>query len=121
MQTRSRTSIRRWLPWAVGAAVLVYLAAPSRTQPPRTRPPRASSYDQVSPVLLGQKSFEDMMKEDLAGKDAVMARQKALLEERYDLTAKADPHAQDDPRQADPGRTDRQAGRRDDLRETRRR
>jgi cytochrome c peroxidase len=86
---------RRWLPWAAGAAVVLYLALPSRTQPPDKKDdkPPASSYDQISPVLLGQKTFEEMKKEDLAGKDAVMARQKKLLEERYDLTAKADPQA----------------------------
>lgn len=47
-----------------------------------------SSYDQISPVLLGQKSFDQMREEDKAGKAAVMERQIKLLEERYDLTSK---------------------------------
>ena len=45
-----------------------------------------SSYDQIAPVLQGKESFEAVMSRDKAGKDAVMARQKKLLEERYDLT-----------------------------------
>lgn len=50
----------------------------------------ASSYDQISPVLLGQKSFEEMMREDIAAKEEVMARQMELLEERYRLESR--PH-----------------------------
>jgi cytochrome c peroxidase len=42
-------------------------------------------------VLLGQKTFEAQMAEDKSEKGQVMARQKALLEERYDLSAKTDP------------------------------
>ena len=77
-------------------------AAPSLTQPPRAadqdkKAPEApkgtgpNSYDQVSKVLLGEESFEAMMAKDKADKDAVMARQKKLLEERYDLTPRPDP------------------------------
>lgn len=58
-------------------------------EPPPAR--GETSYDQVSPVLLGKKSFEEMRKEDKAGKGAVMERQKKLLEERYDLASK--PHS----------------------------
>jgi cytochrome c peroxidase len=54
----------------------------------REKGPLPSSYDQVSPVLLGQESFEQMHAKDKAGKAAVMARQQALLEERYDLAAR---------------------------------
>src|SRR5687768_3504654 len=50
----------------------------------------ASSYDQISPVLLGQQSFQEMMAKDKAAKAGIMARQKQLLEERYNLTSK--PH-----------------------------
>jgi len=49
-----------------------------------------SSYDQVTPVLLGQESFEAMMAKDKANKDAVAMRQKKLLEERYDLSIRGD-------------------------------
>jgi cytochrome c peroxidase len=95
MPVSASRSIRRRLPWAAVGVALLYLVAPSRTQPPagkaeKSAPP-ASSYDQVSPVLLGQESFAAMKKKDVAEKDAVMKRQRQLLEERYDLTAKTDP------------------------------
>ena len=50
-----------------------------------------TSYDQISPVLLGKESFEDMMAKDKAGKAAIMERQQQLLKERYELASK--PHA----------------------------
>jgi cytochrome c peroxidase len=57
----------------------------------REKGPVKTSYDQVSPVLLGNKeSYEAMVAKDKAAKAAVMARQKKLLEERYDLTPKTD-------------------------------
>jgi cytochrome c peroxidase len=49
-----------------------------------------SSYDQIAPVLQGKESLEAVMSRDKAGKEAVMARQRALLEERYDLTSRPD-------------------------------
>jgi cytochrome c peroxidase len=49
-----------------------------------------SSYDQISPVLLGQKTFAEMQAQDKADKADVMARQLALLEERYDLKSNPD-------------------------------
>jgi len=78
----------------------LYLASPSPTQPkgekdtpkkegtPAAAP--KTSYDQISPVLLGQVSFADMMAKDKADKEAVMARQHKLLEMRYDLRARPD-------------------------------
>ena len=74
-----------------------------------------TSYDQISPALLGQETFADMMAKDKADKPAVMARQKKLLEERYDLAAAARHEGQDDARQADPGRPDGQAAGGHDL------
>jgi cytochrome c peroxidase len=50
----------------------------------------ASSYDQIAPVLLGKESFQAVMARDKAEKNAVMARQKKILEERYDLTPRPD-------------------------------
>jgi cytochrome c peroxidase len=50
----------------------------------------ASSYDQVSPALLGKVSFQAMRAKDKAEKDSVMARQEKLLEERYDLKPRTD-------------------------------
>jgi cytochrome c peroxidase len=87
MRVNTSRLVRRWLPWAAVGAVVLYLVSPSRTQPPN--PP--TSYDQVSPVLLGQETFDAMMAKDKAGKAAVMARQKKLLEERYDLSPRTDP------------------------------
>jgi len=86
----------RWLPWAVMSAVLFGWAATSALQskpPDKDKPaePPSSSYDQISPVLLGQQTFADMEAKDKADKSAVMARQKKLLEERYDLTPRPDP------------------------------
>jgi cytochrome c peroxidase len=92
----------RWarrLPWLVVGALLLYAAGTSLTQPPRVdradKPdrehgPLKTSYDQVSPVLLGQVSFPDMMAKDKADKDAVLERQKKLLDERYDLASHPD-------------------------------
>jgi cytochrome c peroxidase len=76
---------------------LLYLASPSLTQskapggkdqPDREKGPPPTSYDQVSPVLLGQQSFQQMMEKDKADKEGVMARQKKLLEDRYDLSVR---------------------------------
>jgi cytochrome c peroxidase len=72
-------------------AGVVCLVAPTaiRSQPGKAPPP--SSYDQVSPVLLGQQTFATMMAKDKADKATVMARQMKLLNDRYDLAAHADP------------------------------
>lgn len=83
----------RWLAAALlgGACLIVLLSAqPSPTQQKPKGDVGKTSYDQISPVILGQESFEQMMTKDKAGKDAVMSRQKKLLEERYDLSAKTD-------------------------------
>jgi cytochrome c peroxidase len=90
----------RWVPWLAVCAVLLYLAGPSLTRqqpgqekqsaPDRDKVPPPSSYDQVSPVLLGQQTFEAMRAKDKADKAQVMARQDKLLKERYDLTPRPD-------------------------------
>jgi cytochrome c peroxidase len=98
----SPTRKRTWYCF-VGATVcaaLLYAASPSLTQSPtqgdtktqanRVKGPPQSSYDQVSPVLLGQETFEKMLAEDKANKQTVMARQRKLLEERYDLAMRVD-------------------------------
>src|SRR5438046_3071380 len=79
----------RWLP-VIAACGLVSLGSPSATQTQPTagqevpkRDVGKSSYDQIAPVLTGQESFATMMAKDKAGKAKVMARQQALLEERY--------------------------------------
>ncbi len=82
----------RWLPWLAVCGLFFYLVAPSRTQqgqkPPAEKTGVPSSYDQVSPVLLGQVSFQSMLQKDKADKAGVMARQQKLLEQRYDLSRK---------------------------------
>jgi len=102
MSVEKKSPWARWLPWLGICAVLLYLGSPSLTQPPRAadkdkkapdveKGPLPSSYDQVSPVLLGQQSFEAMMAKDKADKDAVMERQAKLLKERYNLKPRPDP------------------------------
>jgi cytochrome c peroxidase len=84
-----RRQVRRWLP---GLAVLAALA--SRADAPRAQAQtkdNPSSYDQIAPVLQGKETFQAVMARDKADKDAVMERQKKLLEERYDLTPRPDP------------------------------
>jgi cytochrome c peroxidase len=87
MQADHVSRSRRWL--AV-PAVLAVLMVPSmaRSQSKDVGP---SSYDQVAPALLGKETFQDVMAKDKAEKAEVMARQKRLLEERYDLTNRPDP------------------------------
>jgi cytochrome c peroxidase len=95
MSTERNRPWARWLPGLGVAALLLYLAGPVLTQAPRAadkgKAPPPNSYDQVTPVLLGQQSFQEMKAKDEAEKPAVMARQKKLLEERYDLTPRVDP------------------------------
>lgn len=87
--------IRSPRPWLFGAAVgglLLTLVQPSWTQPDDAPLPKRdvgkTSYDQIAPVLQGKETFQAMMAKDKAGKADVLARQKALLEGRYDLTKK---------------------------------
>jgi cytochrome c peroxidase len=54
-------------------------------------PAAASSYDQLTPLLIGQETFRARLEKDRADKPAVTARQKAILEERYDLTPRSHP------------------------------
>src|SRR5947209_16687841 len=101
METRRTQRIGTWLPWLAVAALLLYLASPSPTQqrpggaapqrPDVEKGPLPSSYDQVSKVLLGLETFQQMMAKDKAEKDQVMARQQQLLRERYNLEPRLDP------------------------------
>jgi hypothetical protein len=97
MDGSTKQRVWRWLPWLAVCAVVLYCVSPSLTrqkdkdQAPNEKPPApASSYDQVSPVLLGQETYAKMLADDKAAKPAVMARQQKLLEERYNLMAKTD-------------------------------
>lgn len=51
--------------------------------------PPPSSYDQISPTLLGN-TFDATRAKDKADKPGVMERHKKLLDERYDLSSKPD-------------------------------
>jgi cytochrome c peroxidase len=96
MKSDFRKRLPRWSPWFVVIVVLAFLMVPSltRSQPKpdsNTPPaPTTSSYDQVAPVLLGKEKFQDVLARDKADLEAVMARQKKVLDERYDLTPHPD-------------------------------
>ena len=90
---------RRGWHWLTGLAVPAVVAAlvlpsPTRSQPSgegdKPKDTAVSSYDQIAPVLLGKESFQAVAARDKADKNAVMARQNKLLEERYDLTPRPD-------------------------------
>jgi cytochrome c peroxidase len=97
MFASTRRRLRPWLLALAGCGLLGYAVSPSLTQPDpgpakgKFRDVGKTSYDQIAPVIIGQESFDTMMAKDKAGKAAVMARQKALLEERYDLSRRVDP------------------------------
>lgn len=91
---RPATSSRSFAVVTAAAATALVLGGLSatRSQPSadsKASPP--SSYDQVSPVLLGKETFGAVMKRDAAEKGAVTARQRKLLDERYDLTPRPHP------------------------------
>lgn len=71
---------------AVCGGVASSLAQNPQAEPAAKKATTPSSYDQVGPALLGQVSFEAMMAKDKSEKAAVMARQKQLLDARYDLS-----------------------------------
>jgi cytochrome c peroxidase len=83
---------RGWLIGLIAGAALLYVVSPSATSPQgekdKAKGPAKTSYDQISPVLVGQEQFAAMRAKDKAAKADIMARQKTLLEERYDLSPK---------------------------------
>jgi cytochrome c peroxidase len=79
----------KFVPAVLFFGVTVLLSAQETEKPKGNTVP--SSYDQIQPVLLGKESFEDVMRRDKAAKPEIMARQKQLLEERYNLASHPDP------------------------------
>lgn len=96
MKTDNNGRIGRWLPWLVGSNILALLAIlsltrlPSKADEDKPKNGTPSSYDQITPVLLGKESFQSVLARDKAEKDTFSSRQKKLLEERYDLTPHPD-------------------------------
>jgi cytochrome c peroxidase len=90
MQGEHKKRIGLGLPGLAVSVVLVSLMVPSVTHAQQSKDATPSSYDQIAPVLLGKESFQAVMARDKADKESVMARQKKLLEERYDLTPRPD-------------------------------
>jgi cytochrome c peroxidase len=88
MRGDHRKRVGRGLPGLAVSAILVTLLVPSVARSQSATTP--SSYDQIAPVLLGKESLQAVMARDKAEKESVMARQKKLLEERYDLTPRPD-------------------------------
>jgi cytochrome c peroxidase len=96
MQYITRKRVNDWTPWAAASLLLLGIFSPrlrSQEQQQKDSPDQkkgsvSSSYDQVSPVLLGQETFDGMRAKDKAGKEAVMARQQKLLADRYDLSVR---------------------------------
>ncbi len=84
---------RRWF-WALlcvsamGVGVLTHRLAEGQTKPGSA----PSSYDQVSPTLLGKETFEGMKAKDKAAKAGIAARQQRMLHERYDLSKRVSDH-----------------------------
>ncbi len=92
--TRRRTNAGWLLPGFATIALLAAAWSGLPAQPPeQPKSDAKSSYDQIAPVLLGKGTFKEVMAKDKADKAGVMDRQKKLLEERYDLTARPDPEA----------------------------
>ena len=96
MQTHRSTRIRCRRPSVVVLAVLASFLIPSpvlyqpKANGDEPKDTTASSYDQIAPVLQGKQTFQAVMGKDKADKASVMARQKTLLEERYDLAPRPD-------------------------------
>jgi cytochrome c peroxidase len=94
IRLRNRSVFKFWLPWLTVPVGLFFLVSPSLSQqapaPAPAEGSAKSSYDQIAPVLLGKETFQAVMAKDKADKPAVMARQQALLDQRYDLTPRPD-------------------------------
>jgi cytochrome c peroxidase len=99
MEAFTGRRILYWLPFVGLGALLPYLVSLAVTHPgssaakepsEKKAAPKKTSYDQIAPVILGQGSFEATMAKDKEAKPGIMARQQALLEERYDLAVKVD-------------------------------
>ena len=96
MKSDQSRPIGKWVSGLAVPTVLMSLMIPSLVrcspgqEPAKAKDTVPSSYDQIAPVLLGKERFQAVMEKDKAEKESVMARQKKLLDERYDLTPRPD-------------------------------
>ena len=103
MQGINRGRSGRRLAEGFAVAFLVFTIAPAlawpqtqsqadrdKAQESPSRENTPSSYDQITPVLLGKENLHAVMARDKADKGSVMARQQKLLEERYNLASRPD-------------------------------
>lgn len=83
-----------WLALGTGGVSALAQEAPSKSLPPTVRSSEGvpSSYDQITPALLGKESFKEMRAKDEAEKPRYAERQRELLETRYVLTPRPDPN-----------------------------
>ena len=88
MSERGRSLSRTILGTSIMLAVIGALVHLSHAQRPAAPPappaPAAEDAESYMPVVIG-RSFDAILKDDAAQKDQFMRRQRALLEERYDL------------------------------------
>jgi cytochrome c peroxidase len=80
--SRLRSPVKRLSITHAAALTLVAVATLGSIRTVVAAPPKDQTYMPVVPT----KSFEDIYKADTGEKDEVLARQKALLEKRYDLS-----------------------------------
>jgi hypothetical protein len=64
-------TIRWWMRWLVLGSIFILAVGSlwSQSKPVSVPGDPKSSYDQITPVLLGQETFEGMMAKDKAAKD----------------------------------------------------
>ena len=105
MQHHHRRGIGRRLPGLSVFALLASLMAPSPARSQTT----PSSYDQIAPVLLGKETFQAVMAKDKADKDVGHGPPEEAPGGALRPDTAARRQADHVPRQADPGRPDREA------------
>src|SRR5882757_5575438 len=82
---RLRSLVKRPLITRAATSIVIGMAGLATAWTVFAAPPKDQTYMPVVPT----KSFEEIYKGDTGEKDEVLARQKALLEKRYDLSNNA--------------------------------